>query len=319
MTTLLAYGSLCSGLGLRNLGRVAAQHVERVTLTNCRRGFGKLSQYGDRYAMVLEPLRSDEPIQVESVTLPASPRNVSALALTVSGEDLERIARREGYDPEVLRRLTQVAQQRGLTVSQHLWRMLESVGFGPAEYRRSLFEQTGYTSPHYIPHPVAGSGAEPALIFLPPGLEGSGDEAVVPVRVATGMVEVLSVRHAWRHKSNPSQFEYFSMCLLAEVHGLSLADVLYDLEPDSELAELLTAHMRREVGREPALFCATLGLSEDRYGALRSGFTADSWLLATLARGNGNAIPGRLCVRREVERERCQRKSRSEYTSPRTT
>lgn len=277
MTTLLAYGSLCSGLGLRSLGRVSVDRVERVRLENCRRGFGKRSQWGDRYAMVLEPRRSDEPIRIDSST---TSNGTDVLALTIGADDLARISRREGYDPEALQRLSEIARARRRSLSEHLWRILESADFIPARYRRSLFEDTGYTSPHYIPHPVARSDEEPALIFLPPGPEGSGAASIVPVRVATGMIDVLSLRQAWRHKSNPSQLEYFSMCLLAEVHGLSFADVLADLEPDSELAELLRARVGSEIAREADRFCAALSLSADCYAELRSGCTASSWLLA---------------------------------------
>jgi hypothetical protein len=281
MTTLLAYGSLCSGLGLQGLGRLAADRVERVRLVNCRRGFGKLSQYGDRYAMVIEPLRSDHPIQVEPIGSSPSAGSVEALALTVSEETLGRISRREGYDPAALQRLRQIAKARGLTVSELLWQFLAFVGFEPTEYRRFLFDQTGYTSPHYIPHPVARGGEKPALIFLPPGPEGSGHDSVVPVRVATGMTDVLSARTAWQQKSNPSQIEYFSMCLLAELHGLSFADVLSALEPESELAELLKARLHSEVTQEPPRFCAVLQLSTRRYERLRGNRTSDSWLLGT--------------------------------------
>jgi len=279
MTTLLAYGSLCSGLGLRGLGRVAVDRVERVRLGNCRRGFGKLSQYGDRYAMVLEPRRSDEPIRIDS---PTASDCTDALALTVGTDDLARISRREGYDPGALRRLEQAAHGRRRTISEHLWRMLEAAGFSSAQYRHALFEETGYTSPHYIPHPVAWENEEPALTFLPPGPEGSGDESVVPVRVATRMADVLSVRQAWRHKSNLSQLQYFSMCLLAEMHGLSFADVLADLEPDSELADLLRTRLRREIGQETERFRTTLALSPERYAAFRSAPTSHSWLLSSL-------------------------------------
>lgn len=282
MTTLLAYGSLCSGLGLQGLGQVAAERVERVRLRNCRRGFGKLSQYGNRYAMVLEPLRGDEPIRVEVGTGPQAAGAVDALALTVAAQDLGRISSREGYDPEVLRRLALAAEQQGLTVSRWLWRILESVGFRTAPYRRLLFERTGYTSPHYIPHPVAWSGEEPALTFLPPGAEGSGSDSVIPVRVATGVLDVLSVAAAWRRKSNASQIEYFAMCLLGEAHGLSFADVLSDLEPDSTLAEILRERLRAEIEQEPARFRATFGLSAQRYDNLRGNCSPASSLLGAL-------------------------------------
>lgn len=277
MTTLLVYGSLCSGFGLRNLGKLAVERVERVRLGNCRRGFGKLSRHGDRYAMVLEPQRHDEPIRAESAA--ASTACPNALALTVGTEDLGRISLREGYDPGVLRRLEKAAHERNRTVGEHLWRMLEAAGFDPAEYRRGLFAETGYTSPHYIPHPVSRTGEEPALVFLPPGPEGSGDESVVPVRVATGMAGVLSIGRAWQHKRSSSQLEYFAMCLLAEMHGLSFADVLGDLEPDSELAQLLRATLQLELAKEADRFQAALGLSPDRYAELQEGRTERSWLL----------------------------------------
>jgi hypothetical protein len=234
-----------------------------------------LSQHGDRYAMVLEPLQCDAPILVEPSTSPTSPGDVDALALTMSIEDFARVSHREGYSPDILLQLNQAAAERKQTVSQFLWQLLESVGFVPADYRRALFERTGYTSSHYIPHPVACHDPEPALVFLAPGSEGSGSESVVPLRVASGMVDLLPLHATWQQKSNPSQIEYFSMCLLGEVHGLSFADVLSDLDPDSELADLLNERLRTEARHEAARLCAALGLSSERYASFRSARTAE--------------------------------------------
>jgi hypothetical protein len=89
------------------------------------------------------------------------------------------------------------------------------------------------------------------------------------------MVDLLPLHATWQQKSNPSQIEYFSMCLLGEVHGLSFADVLSDLDPDSELADLLNERLRTEARHEAARLCAALGLSSERYASFRSARTAE--------------------------------------------
>jgi len=251
-----------SGLGLSGLRSLPVIDAARVRLVNCRRGFGKLSQYGDRYAMVLEPLRLGEPLRVEA---PAdSPDgNPEALALTISLDDFARVAVREGYRAQAIESLAQRALASRTTLPRYLWGLLEEAHFDQARYRRALFERLGYTSPHYVPHPVA-AGGDPAVTFLAPGAEGSGSDAVVPVRVRTEMTRILSLSEAWQLKPNASQLEYFAMCLLAEVHNLSLADLTGQV---AELGDRLHERLAAERVHERERFLAVLQLDEGRYRA----------------------------------------------------
>ena len=268
-----------SGHGLTRLGRLPAARIARVCLHNARRGFGKLSQYGDRFAMVLEPVVPDEPIRASALaaapdTLGAgnAPRSAAAgpeaFAITVALDDLARIAAREGYAAASLLALAARAGNAGQSLCEYLWTIARAHGHEMAGYRQALHRLIAYTSPHYIPHPVATEDAQPALVFLAPGTEGSGCADVIPVRVRTGITEILSLRQAWQAKPNPSQTDYFIMCLLGEVHGLCLADLLDGLEDDDRLREMLADRLAPEIGSEPPRFREALGLSASDYQKL---------------------------------------------------
>ena len=75
------------------------------------------------------------------------------------------------------------------------------------------------------------------------------------------------MRQAWRLKPNPSQLDYVAMCLLAEVHNISLADVAGDLADYPPLARLVDARLAPELVQEPARFREALGLSAEQYAA----------------------------------------------------
>ncbi len=264
---LIAYGSLMSGLGLTSLAPLPVLDAARVRLHGARRGFGKLSQYGDRFAMVLEPTVAGEPLRAEPITATtAIAGGVDALALTLSMADLARVAQREGYRPDALLALARAAEGRGQSLGSHLWALLEAADFDVAAYRRALAGAVDYASPHYLPHPVATAG-EPAITFLPPGAEGSGRDDVVPIRVQSAVTGVSTFREVWALKPNPSQLDYAAMCVLAEVHNLSLADVLADLPAYPPLARRLATRLAPELAAEPARFRDALGLTPEGYAA----------------------------------------------------
>ncbi len=268
--TVLAYGSLMSGLGLASLAPLSVADARRVRLSGCRRGFGKLSQYGDRFAMVLEPTAPGVPIRARDVDA-ATPRDgesgVDALALTLPVSELARVAQREGYRADAFLALARVAERTGTSLGTHLLALAERVGHDVARYRRALADTIDYASPHYVPHPVATEGDVPAIVFLPPGPEGSGRDDVVPIRVQTAETRLLTFRRTWSLKPNRSQLDYATTCILAECHGLSLADVLGDLRAYLPLARLVDARLAPELPVERARFRAALGLGEERYAA----------------------------------------------------
>jgi hypothetical protein len=178
--------------------------------------------------------------------------------------ELARVAQREGYRANALLTLAHAAEQQGRGLGGHLWAMLASVDCDVARYRRVLADAVAYTSPHYLPHPVA-TGGEPAITFLPPGMEGSGRDDVVPIRVQSAVTRLYTLREVWRVKPNPSQLDYAAMCVCAELHNLSLADVLHDLPAYPPLAELLRARVLEEAAAETAAFCEVLGVAAERY------------------------------------------------------
>src|SRR5262249_2368620 len=124
---------------------------------------------------------------------------------------------------------------------------------------------TGFTSPHYIPHPVGLGDGGAAVIFLAPGLEGTGADDVISVRQETGILTLMSTREAWQRKPNEDQLAYFLSCLLGGVHGIGMHDLLATVSEEPTLATELSNRLRQIVEQEPERFLMTVGLTPDDY------------------------------------------------------
>ena len=277
--TLIGHGSLMSGRGLARSGRLQVRSAGIVALRGCRRGFAKLSKYGDRLATDLEITHS----ALEANVIPpagAPDGRGEALGLRVSADDGLRLVQREGYRPAALQAVMERAEADGLGVAEWLWRLAAECGHDVAAYRERLCALTGYTSPHYIPHPVRlgadDSGLHDyALLFLAPGRHGTGSPDVTSVRERTGIDGLFTTAEAWRRKPNVGQLAYVVSCLLAGVHGIDVRDLLSDVEPQTDLAQRLAERIRTEADGEAACFLETTGLSETAYArAFGGGRTA---------------------------------------------
>jgi hypothetical protein len=257
--TIIGHGSLMSGRGLSFSGKLRVRKAFIVALAHCQRGFAKLSRYGDRFATDLQV--SKLPLEGQKVTLDSPPLKVEGLALTVSLEDACRLAKREGYNPEAFQKLADLALAQGLGLSAFLWRVHEEAAHDLVGYRRRLFTLTGYTSPHYIPHPVSIGGTEHALIFLAPGFEGTGSKEVVSVRQHTNIPVIMSLAEAWRRKPNDDQVAYFLSCLLGGVHGISVHDLLSTIREEPALTEKVSTQLSDVLDHEQELFLTATGLT----------------------------------------------------------
>src|SRR5215510_1235218 len=262
--TVIGHGSLMSGLGLSSSGTFQVKHACVVSLAACRRGFAKLSRYGDRFATDLEVTKL--PLEGHLVP-PTTPPNgeVEALALTVSLDDFYRLTKREGYSPAAVQRVAELPQACGTNLADFLWQVHAETEHDVVAYRRRLFALTGFTSPHYIPHPVCLAEAGYALIFLAPGFEGTGADDVISVRQETGVHALMSTREAWQRKPNDDQLSYFLSCLLGGVHGINVQDLLVSVGEDPTLLTFLQNRLPQEIQEEDSRFLAVTNLSEEAY------------------------------------------------------
>lgn len=258
--TIIGHGSLMSGRGLSFSGTLRVREAFMVALAHCQRGFAKLSRYGDRFATDLQV--SKLPLEGQKLTLdsPLS-KDVEGLALTAPLEDACRLSKREGYNPDVFQKLADLAFAQGLDLASFLWRVHEEAGHDIVGYRRRLFTLTGYTSPHYIPHPVFLGGTKYALIFLAPGFEGTGSEEVVAVRQHTNIAAIMSIAETWRRKPNDDQVAYFLSCLLGGVHGISVHDLLSTIREEPTLTEKVRTQLSEVLGQEHEQFLTATGLT----------------------------------------------------------
>lgn len=253
-----------SGRGLAFSGTLQVKEAFVVALRHCRRGFAKLSRYGDRFATDIEVQQF--PLAGWRISPSMAPNGeVETLALTVSLDDFSRLVKREGYNPEAMQRLAEFARKENRSLANFLWEIHASVEHDPVRYRRQLFVLTGFTSPHYIPHPVRLAEAAYALIFLAPGSEGTGSDTVISVRQQTEIQEVMSTSETWRRKPNDDQLSYFLSCLLGGAHGVNVRDLLVSVSDDPHLTTLLRNRLRLELQEEVAHFLTVTSLSLESY------------------------------------------------------
>lgn len=238
---VVGYGSLMSDYGRACHGGLRPRAVRRVALVNARRGFGKASLHGDRLAMVLEPVDWKRPLAATPLNDGEDAAPPHAVAMELDMCDLSAVARREGYSEHALATLCDDAALRDSGVAAHLQQLLDATDGDLAAYRTALYCRVGYTSPHYIPHPI-DVGGEPGIIFLAAGPEGSGSPDVVPVRVDTQCCELMTASEVWRHKPNRTQLDYIAMCLLGAAMGVRVDDLLVGLSDEvrASLDDLFT-------------------------------------------------------------------------------
>ena len=263
---VIGYGSLMSGLGLESFGQLRVRGAARVALQNTRRGFGKLSQHGDRFAMVLEADYLHQPITGTLLAADAPPtHSPEGVLLLLQPSDLARLCDREGYSSGALQRLREEARLKRQALGDYLWSLYVDTELNLALFRQRLFKLVGYTSPHYVPHPVRVDTDHIAITFLAPGREGSGSERVVPVRVRTGNTGMLTMVEAWQRKPNRTQLDYFLACLLGGVHGVNVLDLLEPLAGDRGLGQRVREALGKELRHEVARFLATTGMDTTGY------------------------------------------------------
>lgn len=263
---VIGYGPLMSGLGLLPLGHLRVRAAACVRLENARRGFSKLSQQGERFALILEPIDPQQPIASHTVP-PATPPHDApeALALTVQPTDLARLCDHDGYSSGALQRLRQEAAAVRQDLAAFLWTLLNDVGLDIATFRQRLFKLIGYTSPHYIPHPVRLDANRFAVTFVAPGHEGTGSDRVVPSRTRTHDEQLLTALEAWQRKPNRTQLSHLTACLLGGLHGIGVQDLLVPVAEDAELCERLRAAIAAEQPQELARFLSATGLDHGSY------------------------------------------------------
>ena len=262
--TVIGYGSLMSAYGLNRDGDVRPSRPRRVALQNSRRGFAKPARQGNRLAMAVDAVDREQPITANVLEAQALGPPTQGLAFDIRTESFPLLSHREGYRSEAAHDLLNVSQG---DVARYLFRVWNSAT-GVAEYRRILFETLGYTSPHYIPHPLQLDG-ERAVIFLAPEREGSGSDETVPVRLSSGP-HLLTSEEAWRAKSNDSQLDYIAMCLLAAAHGIRIDD-FHDTS-SAQLQEKLAAY-ETHYGLEKEQFRDLFRLSDANYLAFAAVVT----------------------------------------------
>ncbi len=262
--TIIGHGSLMSGTGLAFSGVLHVMEARIIALENCRRGFAKLSKYGDRFATDLEVPQF--PLHGRVADPAAAAQNtVEGLALTVRFEEACRLAKREGYAPEALQQLMEIARGEALSFAEFLWQLMLDAEHDVVYYRRQLCTLAGFTSPHYIPHPVQIETAEYALLFLAPGTEGTGSVDVASVRQQTGIHSIMDTAETWRRKPNEDQLSYFVSCLLAGVHGISVHELLAPLVTEPTLAQQLRSRLAPQLEEEITRFLATTEFTVARY------------------------------------------------------
>ena len=267
---VIGYGSLLSGYGMlaeRRGGksRLVARDAFPVRLLNARRGLAKPSSHGHYLAMDLEPIEPTAPISAHAAA--GSNLGIGALGLVFDREWAPLISRREEYDEHKFVELIGLADRAGQPLGEFLHEIARRTAWNLLDYRRALFDLLGYTSEGYIFHPIPLSDGRIAVAAIGSGFEGSGDSAVRSKRSEYGMDRLLTLSEALRVESfdldRDGQIGYFVECLLGGFHGLEVADLTRDLDP--ELHQKLIPRFHRVVDGERERFLIATSLDEPRY------------------------------------------------------
>jgi hypothetical protein len=267
---VIGYGSLLSGYGMlaeRRGGksRLVARDAFPVRLLNGRRGLAKPSSHGHYLAMDLEPIEPTAPISAHAAA--GSNLGIGALGLVFDREWAPLISRREEYDEHKFVELIGLADRAGKPLGEFLHEIAHRTAWNLLDYRRALFDLLGYTSEGYIFHPIPLSDGRVAVAAIGSGFEGSGDSAVRSKRSEYGMDRLLTLSEALRVESfdldRDGQIGYFVECLLGGFHGLEVADLTRDLDP--ELHQKLIPRFHRVVDGERERFLIATSLDEPRY------------------------------------------------------
>jgi hypothetical protein len=267
---VIGYGSLLSGYGMlaeRRGGksRLVARDAFPVRLLNARRGLAKPSSHGHYLAMDLEPIEPTAPISAHAAA--GSNLGIGALGLVFDREWAPLISRREEYDEHKFVELIGLADRAGKPLGEFLHEIAHRTAWNLLDYRRALFDLLGYTSEGYIFHPIPLSDGRVAVAAIGSGFEGSGDSAVRSKRSEYGMDRLLTLSEALRVESfdldRDGQIGYFVECLLGGFHGLEVADLTRDLDP--ELHQKLIPRFHRVVDGERERFLIATSLDEPRY------------------------------------------------------
>jgi hypothetical protein len=267
---VIGYGSLLSGYGMlaeRRGGksRLVARDAFPVRLLNARRGLAKPSSHGHYLAMDLEPIELTAPISAQAAA--GSSLGIGALGLVFDREWAPLISRREEYDEHKFVELIGLADRAGQPLGEFLHEIARRTNWNLLDYRRVLFDLLGYTSEGYIFHPIPLSDGRVAVAAIGSGFEGSGDSAVRSKRNEYGMDRLLTLSEALRVESfdldRDGQIGYFVECLLGGFHGLEVADLTRDLDP--ELHQKLIPRFHRVVDGERERFLTATSLDEPRY------------------------------------------------------
>ncbi len=291
---VIGYGSLMSGYGLlaeRRGGssRLVARDAFAVVLRNARRGFAKPSTHGRYLAMDLEPLRRDEPIVASLGTDGAD--GIGAVALVFDNDWAAKIARREEYDSDKFLELIERADAAGAQLGEFLLEIAQRNGFNLLEYRTQLRKLLGYTSPGYIFHPVPLEDGRVAIAAIGSGYEGSGDPAVRSKRNELGMDRLLSMREAMEVASfqldRAGQAGYFAECALGGIHGLSVGDVMAELDLKADWGRELARRFLLAAPDEPDRFMTAVSLDAARYRVQFPGQPHASLTLLAESAGRG--------------------------------
>jgi len=267
---VIGYGSLLSGYGMlaeRRGGksRLVARDAFPVRLLNARRGLAKPSSHGHYLAMHLEPIEPTAPISAHAAA--GSNLGIGALGLVFDREWAPLISRREEYDEHKFVELIGLADRAGKLLGEFLHEIARRSAWNLLDYRRALFDLLGYTSEGYIFHPIPLSDGRIAVAAIGSGFEGSGDSAVRSKRNEYAMDRLLTLSEALRVESfdldRDGQIGYFVECLLGGFHGLEIADLTRDLDP--ELHRKLIPRFHRVVDGERERFLTATSLDEPRY------------------------------------------------------
>lgn len=163
---------------------------------------------------------------------------IEGLMIEIAQKDFPEFCSREGYygGNKLL-----AYSSKFNSIGEALWKLFQkskrtNYYKSIRNYRKSLREKIGYTSKHYIPHPLPIENLGFSITFIAPGKYGTGNENLMSRKNEEKVSYLMDVNEVLlRGDVNQDEFLSYTLeCLLGGVHGIKVDDIIDLIRVNSE-------------------------------------------------------------------------------------
>ena len=263
MILIIGFGSLMSYYGIH--GRLSTRGIEIFNPFIVRfkgsRGFNTINNHYMDIGRGFDP----EGVQVNIDEVIDESRNkIECLAYYVKEEILQKIAEREGYPIQLMKKLSTSlydynknhnTQERRMEIAEFLWTFYPEQDISTnyhkkiCDYRKNLGRHIQFdiiNAHSYVPHPVKVTCKQKnrvvfGLISIHTDIGAKGDYS--------NDICLMTIREVI-HTKNPPRNTYFLECILGGVHGINIRDLLSGMDLNNEEMNHYLINLKEKIKEE---------------------------------------------------------------------